>query len=242
MKTIYFSTALLLISIQLSGQKIDFSQDWLYQIENPKSERQILKSENLIDKYKSFDFSSLMLPKTEFLGFIGNDYQRIYMNFISANKDPNHLLYRVSGSSLVLNNKCDFNGIIEIKQIREYRILHLGVDNKLKDQGIKAQGALIGKYSFKENKNQPHSGEFVGVMTLYWYIDKNGTLLYDDIRIYSDEYRNNQYVGIWKDYSTNDVKTCNWGEYRIPFSGDLDYGAAEFSPRKKYHDKGWGKR
>lgn len=242
MRKIYFSTSMLLISIQLLGQKIDYSQDWLNQIENPKSESQILKSENMVNKYKSFDFTSLILPKTEFLGFIGNDYQRIYINFTSVKKATNPSLYSVSGNSLVLNNKCDFTGIIEIEQIREYKALHLGADNKLKDQGIKAQGALIGKYSFKENKTQAHSGEFAGVMTLYWYLDKNGTLLYDDIRIYSDEYRNNQYVGIWKDYLTKKAKTCNWGEYRIPFSGDLDYGAAEFSPREKYYDKGWGKK
>jgi len=56
----------------------------------------------------------------------------------------------------------------------------------------------------------------------------------------SDEYRNNQYVGTWIDYETKEEKTCNWGEYRIPFSGDLDYGSAQFAPREKYYNKGWG--
>jgi hypothetical protein len=145
----------------------------------------------------------------------------------------------VRGNSLVLNNKCDFMGTITIKQIREFESFHFGVDEMFKDKGIKAQGLLIGDYSFKENKDQPHSGEFIGVMTILWYIDKNGTLCYDKINSYSDSYRNNQYVGIWKDYLIKNEKTCNWGEYRIPFSGDLDIGAGEFSPNEKYFDKGW---
>ncbi|MBM0654943.1 hypothetical protein JMN11_14995 [Capnocytophaga genosp. AHN8471] len=34
-------------------------------------------------------------------------------------------------------------------------------------------------------------------------------------------------------------KPCNWGLHRIPCSGDLDYGAAEFSPNEKYYPYGW---
>jgi hypothetical protein len=32
---------------------------------------------------------------------------------------------------------------------------------------------------------------------------------------------------------------CNWGDYRIPDSGDLDNGAAEFCVNPKYQKNGW---
>jgi hypothetical protein len=220
-------------------QKINYSDDWLKQLENPENEFYKLKASNLVGEYKAYDFASLIQPKTEFLGFIGRDYRRIRINFISVKKDPNSQSYEIIGNSLVLNNKCDFTGIITIKQVREFKIFHYGVDEMFKDKGIKAQGLIIGDYSLKENKDQPHSGEFIGVMSIIWYIDKDGNLCYDKIDSYFDSFRNNQYVGIWKDYTTKNEKSCNWGEYRIPFSGDLDIGAGEFSPNEKYYDRGW---
>jgi hypothetical protein len=239
MRNSLISIVLLLIATSAYSQKVNYSADWIRQLENPKYEFDKLKPDNVIQKYKSYDFSSLILPKSEFLGFIGQDFRKIQIKFSSVKKDPVSLTYMVRGNSLVLNNKCDFMGTITIKQIREFESFHFGVDEMFKDKGIKAQGLLIGDYSFKENKDQPHSGEFIGVMTILWYIDKNGTLCYDKINSYSDSYRNNQYVGIWKDYLIKNEKTCNWGEYRIPFSGDLDIGAGEFSPNEKYFDKGW---
>ena len=140
---------------------------------------------------------------------------------------------------MVKSNKCDFTGTITIRQAREFETFHYGVDEMYRETGLKAQGVIIGEYSLKENKDQPHSGEFIGIMSLMWFIDKNGVLCYDNIDNYSDSYRNYQYIGIWKDYSSKNDKTCNWGEYRIPFSGDLDIGAGEFSPNEKYYEKGW---
>lgn len=46
-------------------------------------------------------------------------------------------------------------------------------------------------------------------------------------------------MGTWTEYNSNEMKCSNWGERRIPFSGDLDIGAGEFSPNPKYFDKGW---
>lgn len=46
-------------------------------------------------------------------------------------------------------------------------------------------------------------------------------------------------MGTWTSYANNSSKRCNWGEFRIPYSGDLDIGAGEFSPDTKYLDKGW---
>ncbi len=40
-------------------------------------------------------------------------------------------------------------------------------------------------------------------------------------------------------YKTNISKKCNFGDYRIPESVNLDIGAGEFSPDPKFFDKGW---
>jgi len=231
--TIIFATTI------VYPQKTDYSEDWLKQLENPEDEVYKLKKQNLIDRYMPYDFSLLIKPQTEFLGFIGSDYRRILITFSSVTRESNSQTYTVSGTSLVINNKCDFIGTITILQIREFETFHYGVDDIYRENGLKAQGVIIGEYSLKENKDQPHSGEFIGIMSLMWFIDKAGELFYDSINNFSDSYRNNQYVGIWKDYSSKNEKTCNWGEFRIPFSGDLDVGIGEFSPNEKYYEKGW---
>ena len=65
-------------------------------------------------------------------------------------------------------------------------------------------------------------------------------LHFDDIEWgVSDSYCNDLFVGTWKCYDAAETKGCNWGMFRIPFSGDLGIGTGEFSPAKKYTDKGW---
>ena len=117
--------------------------------------------------------------------------------------------------------------------------MHYGADDEYKDQGIKSQGLLLAKYIFNENKEQKYSGTFKGIMTLFWYVDKSGNIKYDDIESFSDNYVNNQYVGTWSQYGRTTEKVANWGEYRVPFPGDLDIGAGEFGVNPKYYKQGW---
>ena len=77
-------------------------------------------------------------------------------------------------------------------------------------------------------------------MSSNWYLDKQGRIKYDDIELhYSDGFRNNQFVGTWIANADSQNKTCNWGDYRIPFSDKLDCGEGEFYPAKKYIKMGW---
>ena len=227
----------MLSSTFIFGQQ---TQEWLYNLENPEFSSDELKKENFKTEYLKNDFSTLMIPRGDFLGYIDSDFDRIRIYFTAISKDLiNQDLYRVNGVSIVDNNKCDFGGTIIIEQVREYKSMHFGGDQKYENAGFKSQGILIGKYKFEENPQQNHSGLFEGIMTLNWYIDKFGIIHYDYIQWFSDRYRNNQYVGIWTGYNTEVEKICNWGEHRIPFSGDLDIGAGEFSPNQKYFSKGW---
>jgi hypothetical protein len=215
------------------------TEDWTKQLEHPQWKSSELKDENFKSKYINYNFSKLLIPKSDFLGYIGSNYKRIKIYFQSINKIKPDTYY-VKGTSITGGNKCNFEGQILIKQIREYKKMHLGCDDEFKDRGFKAQGLLLGEYKFEENRVQKHSGVFTGIMTFYWFVDKNGNIQYDDIeKDYSDPYNNNQYIGEWREYRSNVIKICNWGEYRIPFSGDLDIGAGEFGVDPKYYKQGW---
>lgn len=229
----------LFIICNASGQQTEI---WLEKLENPSCKSQELKEKNEISKYIKYDFSTLLIPKSKFLGYIGNDFKRIKIHYTSVAKDKNKPeLYHVKGTSVVGSNKCNFDGTITIKQIREYKHMHFGCDDEFKNKGFKAQGVLTGDYLFKENTKQKYSGVFRGVVTMYWFVNKDNKMLLDDIEAYfSDSYCNNQFIGIWSEYGKDKEKICNWGENRIPFSSGLDNGAAYFYPAHKYHKNGWG--
>lgn len=200
-------------------------------------------NDDVQSKYMLFDFSKLLMPKQRFLGFLGTEHRKLDIVFLSVTKSkiqPN--TYFVKGTSTVGDHTNDFTGSIVVEEIREFQKMHYGVDKEYEDKGIRAQGVFIGAFKFIENPVQKHSGIFRGTMSLHWYLDKNGKLRYDDIEAYSDNYSNNQYVGTWIKHRGEIEKISNWGEYRIPFSGDLDIGAGEFSPNPKYFKQGWGKK
>lgn len=217
-------------------------EDWLYSLENPEWKDFELHKDNMKEKHLHHDFSQLLMPKHDFLGYIQPNYRRLKIIFTSVTKDNNAQdKYLITGYSVVNNNKCDFNGIINIKQIREYKLKQFGLGvNDAEYSNIAARGILIGSYEFKENTNQKYSGLFNGIITLYWYIDKGGNIQYDNLLYhYSDSYKNNQYIGVWSQYNKETSKQANWGEYRIPFSGDLDIGADGFWANPTYSKYGW---
>jgi hypothetical protein len=117
-----------------------------------------------------------------------------------------------------------------------------GVDDEYKNKGIKGEFMILADYNFFENKDQPHSGAFKGVCESDFYLSGNNKILYDDIEIDSDGYTNNQFIGAWTDYKNNSTKRCNWADFRVPNSGDLDIGSGEFSPNEKYLKFGWQTR
>jgi len=203
------------------------------------------KSENIIEDYKSFDFDfSNVWSTTEnqsIFGIIGDDHQRIQIKLISIFRISNGpFLYNVYGKSKVKNTVCEFYGNIVIKDIREVKELHFGVDDEYADKRIKTQGILIADYELYENKEQKHSGIFKGKLYSKWYLNSKNQIEYDNIELYSDSYINNAFVGIWGNYSTGKEKICNWADYRVPKTNkDFDIGAGGFSVSEKYWDKGW---
>ena len=126
--------------------------DWLNRLENPKYTSDDLKKENFNSEYLKYDFSTLLIPKKDFIGYIGTEFRRIQIYFTSICKDLiNKEIYEVNGISVVGDNICDFTGTIKIEQVREFKTMHFGIDNKFENAGFKSQGILIGKYSRKKN-------------------------------------------------------------------------------------------
>jgi hypothetical protein len=229
---------LLFISLVAYGQQ---EEEWLQMLNNPKYDTYRLQQENIKAKFYTYDFSSLMVPRPKFQGFLGN-YFRMGMQFTAISKSLDSVdIYNIKGVSHFGNVNYEFAGTIRMDQVRAFVSMHFGADQVYQNKGMLQQGIFIGSYEFKENPKVPFSGILKGMMTLYWYLDKAGKLCYDDIELFSsDLYRNNQYAGNWTIYGGDRDYVCNWGESRIPFSGDLDIGTSEFAPNPKYYDRGWG--
>lgn len=190
----------------------------------------------ILNKVVGYDFSNILkFDKYNYdvviRGYIGSNYQRIQVHFISIIKNSeNPSQYYVYGKTKVKNNICDFQGTIDLINSRYY---------KESDIDTIKQGFILAKYKFFEDPNQKYSGYFEGFLKSDWYITDNGFLCYDDLSIIADGYANNEFVGIWNSYNNNASKICNWAHGRIPYSNNLDIGAGEFYPDKQYQKNGW---
>jgi hypothetical protein len=206
---------------------------------------------NFKDKIFEYDFSRLWTVKKlnfspdirnpirpEPLGFIGDNFQRLFIHFNSGKK-RNSGNYFVTGKTKVKENICDFKGFMTIKMVQEFEIPYLEGSDYVVDPRKIRQGVLIGEYEFFEDSTQNHGGILKGKFVTNFYFDENNKIEYNTSEIFSDNYINNQFKGIWKSYSTGKQKKANWGDYRVPESQNLDMGAAEFSPLDKYLKFGW---
>ncbi|MGY4536820.1 hypothetical protein ACVW0P_001234 [Mucilaginibacter sp. UYNi724] len=232
----------LLVAIITLKFVIVFAQTEAEKFKNKNLADSFLSSKELKSKLIRYDYSKLFITTDNSFvyGFIGDKFQRIRIKIISLVKNsslPN--TYNVYGKSMVKNNINEFRGTIKITNIRKYKKTSFGVDDELKDKGIKGEYLLIGSYNLTEGTKQEHAGVFKGAFTSGFYLDKNNSVYYDDIKKNADGYLNNQYVGQWVSHNNKIIKRCNWGDYRIPNSKGFDIGAGEFSPDDKYLPAGW---
>lgn len=183
-----------------------------------------------LDKF-NIDNDTVIVDRMEPKGFIGANYQRLQIHFITVIKNPlNPYVYIVDGKTRVKNCICSFHGTLIITESSLY------VESDLRD--IK-QGTVKGKYEFNEGPNQKGKGVFTGKFESDFYIDQNNNLKYDASNFAADGFCNNQFEGIWTSPQTGEIKKCNWGDYRIPDSDWLDIGAGQFSIDEKYSKYGW---
>ncbi len=231
-----------LLLLLFAGWQLTFAQAEVAKFKSDLLKANYLLRTEIKGKFVNTDFGTLW-TQTEnqyVYGFIGNNYQRIRIKFINITKSKTQPdTYNVLGKSKVKDNIEAFSGTLHITNIRKTKETALGVDDELKGKGLKGQFVIIGDYNFTENKGGNHPGIFKGSFRSDFYLDKNNKYHYDNIEEYADGYSNNEFVGQWLSYDGKLVKRCNWGDYRIPNSGNFDIGAGEFSPDGKYLKYGW---
>ncbi|NQX85129.1 MAG: hypothetical protein HRT67_04390 [Flavobacteriaceae bacterium] len=182
-----------------------------------------------LDKFE-MDDDTPTLYRNEPLGYIGENYQRFQIHFISAIKNPdNKLEYFIYGKTKSNGKICTFQGTITIVESKIY---------KDKYRTLRA-GFAKGKYKFYEDPNQKGTGMLKGTFQTDFYINQENRIKYDDLLFDADDFRNNQFFGMWTTYNTKNSKECNWGDYRIPYGGGLDVGPSYFIPNEKYKEFGW---
>jgi hypothetical protein len=165
------------------------------------------------------------------IGFIGSDFQRFYIHFSSAIQNPyNRYEYLVYGQTRVKTNICTFQGRFMINESRLY------LTSDIPDL---KQGFIIGNYELFEDSDKKGAGIIKGKFRSNFYINVDGKIKYDAISLMADGFENNQFEGTWTAYESRIEKICNWGDFRIPGSKDLDEGAGEFMPTSKYINNGW---
>lgn len=171
------------------------------------------------------------IKREEILGFIGDDYQRFFIHFVSIIQNPiNPYEYLVYGKTKVKETICSFQGTITIRHARTF--INGDIPNY-------KQGFAICDVILYEDKKQSSTGFIKGTLRSNFIIDTKGQFRYDALSFIADGFSNNQFIGSWTSNKTNVSKKCNWGDYRIPECGDLDIGAGEFSVNEKYIKNGW---
>jgi hypothetical protein len=189
-----------------------------------------------LDKF-NIENDTAVIERMEPLGFIGANFQRLQIHFITVIKNPfNPAVYFVYGKTKVKRNICSFHGNITLTESNIYTDTIYAIDTIYPNI---EQGFFKGKYEFKEDLPKRGAGIFSGKFNTYFYLDQYKNLKYNALEFGADGYSNNEFEGIWKSNKNGDIKKCNWGDYRIPDSENLDIGAGEFSVDEKYLKYGW---
>lgn len=210
----------------------------------------VISKQSHFNHFLKYDFSGLWMQHQEsMLGFTGKNYQRFQIRFTRISKDKSsNYKYIVYGKIKVNGKVTPFSGIIRLKNVygmtpdekKERLDAYKEFKSKGKEfdelaEGLKEERFILtSEYIFKTLDHTTIKGRCCS----FFYLEKN-KILYDDFDKNSDYYSNNLFAGILINPKTKATTVCNFGNYRIPYSGDLDGGAGEFSPDKKYKKNGW---
>lgn len=103
-----------------------------------------------LDKFQ-IENDTTTVDRLEPLGFIGENFQRFQIHFISAIKNPdNKLQYFIYGKTKVKENICSFQGTITVTESRTYDI---GDIPTLKQGFVKGQYEFFLKIQIKRNRH-----------------------------------------------------------------------------------------
>jgi hypothetical protein len=189
---------------------------------------------NYINEYIDLG-RALNHKKNNFLGYIGDKKKRLEVVFTSIAQNKIDLnCYHVEGYTTVnKKNHRKFKG--------DFNTLESYIFNEpmaFEEEASNNFGFSILNFKIAEHRKESATGIFEGKLIILWKRDKDKAE-YNNIFGGYDGSRNYQFIGTWTSYKTGKSSPVAWGQYRIPCAGDLDIGAAEFSPNPKYYKYGW---
>lgn len=206
------------------------------------------KDVDFYNKLKDYDLSGVFNPdsitddgnetfkRPDPIGYIGDNYQRFKIHLLSVVKSKsNPYEYKISGKTKVKDNICSFTGTITVIKAT------YDTSTLMRDIGFPTfeDGLITGHVKISEDKAQPGSGTIEGKLITDIYFDDKNKIHYSALMLIADGFFNNQFEGKWISYKTGKAKKCNWGDFRIPDSRDLDFGTGEFGVNPKYKMNGW---
>jgi len=187
--------------------------------------------------FEKNDFSHLWIQEFDF-GYIGTDFQRMYMTFNDVKK-ISATEYKVSGFSSVKNNYCEFSGIfkiLEYHQLKSFQETMFDESEEIR-QSIKKQGYIFAEFNLIENKDQRSSGQFNGYLFTKFWIDNTNSIHLLCIEVYDV---GNLFLGEWTSHKSGASKPVAWGDYEIPLArGVLYQGDGDICISAKFHKNGW---
>lgn len=202
----------------------------------------------LYKKLKHYDLSSVFNPdsiiddehtkikRPEPLGYIGENYQRFQIHLLSVVKSKsNPYEYAITGKTKVKDNICSFTGSITVVKAS------YDTSGQMTAMGFSTfkAGEVTALLKIQEDKTHAGSGIIDGKLTSDVYFDDKDKIYYNALTLMADGFCNNQVEGRWTSYKTGKSKKCNWGDFRIPDSREMDEGTGEFHVNEKYRLNGW---
>jgi len=189
-----------------------------------------------INEFSEVDLSYFWTTSYDF-GYIGSNYQRMYITFEKVKKiSPSE--YEIEGFSQVKSNVCQFTGVIKNIEYFQYK----GVDeNACDDAGVKnpaRQGCALADFILKEDPQQKSTGIFMGLLKTQWIIDTYNQIHKGQFGSYDSAY-GDQFLGEWISYKGG-TKPVAWGVGEIPFARGVLYdGDGDICISPKYYKNGW---
>ena len=168
---------------------------------------------------------------SSYYGAFGNNYQRIDLIIDTIYKLENPKKYRLIGSIILKGKQVGYEGNLIITKVAQDNTDLYGMNSGSYMTNIKAEYELI------EDTLDSGSGIFKGTFNLLIHENKHSQLDYNTLDWMQDGYSNYVFNGNWISKKGNKYIT-QFADGKLTI-GDLNGGAGEFIPKKKYQENGW---
>lgn len=195
-----------------------------------------VQSKNELASFCSYNFATIWKfgITHEYNGFASDSMTRVRLKFCSLRRKSS-TLYAVKGFFLYKDQMSSFHGDLKLTDVALINPYDEGCEDPYPIDRIRAEGIVLANFRFALSD----SGYLTGTCSAGWWIDSTNHIHVNYRGDCADGFVNNQFAGTYYSSSMRQSVEIAWGDFRIPFSGDLDLGAGEFSPNPKYADQGW---